>query len=59
MAMGEIEDFARRLLRVAEEGEWRVLREYAKTLNRQVEEFDLDNLPKTLENYSTAINSLE
>jgi PAS domain S-box-containing protein len=57
-AMGEIEAFAQRLLRSAEEGQWPALRSYAETLDQQVQEFDLSRLPQTLQRFPEVIASL-
>ena len=51
LAMDEVEQFARQLKAHAESGEWPALREYAETLDRQVQEFDLVQLPKTLQRF--------
>ncbi|MBI3414119.1 MAG: response regulator [Verrucomicrobia bacterium] len=57
-AMDEIEQFARRLKDWADAGEWSALRAYAATLDQQVQEFDLDRLPKTLQSFPAIISSL-
>jgi signal transduction histidine kinase/ligand-binding sensor domain-containing protein/DNA-binding response OmpR family regulator len=57
-AMDEIEQFARRLRGWAEEARWATLRAYAESLDRQVQDFDLDHLPKTLEHFPEVIRSL-
>jgi CheY-like chemotaxis protein len=57
-AMDEIEQFARRLKDWAEAGQWSDLRAYAESLDQQVQEFDLDRLPKTLQNFPAIIQSL-
>jgi signal transduction histidine kinase/ligand-binding sensor domain-containing protein/CheY-like chemotaxis protein len=57
-AMDEIEQFARRLMDWADAGQWSALRAYAESLDRQVQEFDLDRLPKTLQNFPLIISSL-
>ena len=54
-AMDEIEQFARRLKDWAEAGQWSDLRAYAESLDQQVQEFDLDRLPKTLQNFPALI----
>ena len=51
LAMDEIEAFARRLGDWAVEGHWPMLREYAASLDQQVQEFDLVRLPKTLQRF--------
>jgi len=58
MDMGEIEEFARRLGQWAVEGEWSKLREFASALLQQVEAFDVDQLPRTLQNFSNLCGSL-
>ncbi|MSU62494.1 MAG: response regulator [Pedosphaera sp.] len=57
-AMDEIEQFARRLKGWAEEAQWPTLRAYAENLDQQVQEFDLDRLPKTLQNFPAVIGAL-
>ncbi len=57
-AMDEIEQFASRLNDWAEAGQWPDLRAYAKSLDQQVQEFDLDRLPKTLQSFPAIIRSL-
>jgi signal transduction histidine kinase/DNA-binding response OmpR family regulator len=57
-AMGEIEDFASRLRAWAEAGEWVSLHRYADRLEQQVQEFDLDRLPKTLMEFPEQIANL-
>jgi CheY-like chemotaxis protein/two-component sensor histidine kinase len=57
-AMDEIEQFARRLKGWAEEAHWPTLRAYAESLDQQVQEFDLDRLPKTLEHFPEIIRPL-
>jgi CheY-like chemotaxis protein len=56
-AMDEIEQFAARLRAWAAEGEWPALRAYAERLDQQVQEFDLDRLPKTLQDFPPLIRS--
>jgi len=57
-AMTELEAFAQRLRRWAEEGHWPPLRSYAETLDQQVQEFDLSRLPQTLQRFPEVIASL-
>jgi CheY-like chemotaxis protein len=57
-AMDEIEQFARRLMDWAEAGQWSELRLYAESLDQQVQEFDLDRLPKTLLRFPAILHSL-
>jgi signal transduction histidine kinase/ligand-binding sensor domain-containing protein/CheY-like chemotaxis protein len=57
-SMDEIEQFAARLKRVASEGQWSALRQYAERLDQQVQEFDLDRLPRTLEEFPNIVGSL-
>jgi signal transduction histidine kinase/ligand-binding sensor domain-containing protein len=57
-AMDEIEAFARRLKGLAQEGQWASLSQYAERLDQQVQEFDLDRLPQTLQEFSAIINAL-
>jgi signal transduction histidine kinase/ligand-binding sensor domain-containing protein/DNA-binding response OmpR family regulator len=56
--MGEIEGFARRLQSWAEAGQWQTLSHYAARLDQQVQEFDLDRLPKTLAEFSEQLGKL-
>ena len=58
LAMDEIEQFVQRLRGWAENGHWPVLREYAASLDRQVQEFDLMRLPKTLQRFPEVCDSL-
>ncbi len=58
LAMDEVEEFARRLKGWAEAGEWSVLRAYAENLERQVQEFDLVQLPRTLQKFPQIADSL-
>jgi CheY-like chemotaxis protein len=51
LAMDEVEQFARRLRKWAEEGHWPALGRYAEELEEQVQQFDLARLPKTLERF--------
>ena len=57
-SMDEIEQFARRLKDFADAGQWSDLRAYADSLDQQVQEFDLDRLPKTLQRFPAIISSL-
>jgi hypothetical protein len=56
--MDEIEQFAGRLKGWADEAQWSTLRAYAERLDQQVQEFDLDHLPKTLQSFPEIISSL-
>lgn len=56
--MDEIERFARRLKDWADAGQWSALRAYAESLGQQVQEFDLDRLPTTLQGFPAIIRSL-
>jgi CheY-like chemotaxis protein len=58
LAMSKVEEFARRLKGWAEEGEWPGLAEYAATMERQAQEFDLDNLRATLQRYPDVCRDL-
>jgi len=51
MDMGEIEEFARRLKAYATEGQFTSLQAYATALLQEVEAFDVDQLPKTLQGF--------
>ena len=57
-AMGEIEEFAGRLQSWAQAGGWPSLDHYAARLTQQVQEFDLDRLPKTLAEFSDQVGKL-
>ena len=57
-AMGEIEEFAGRLQSWAQAGGWPSLDQYAARLTQQVQEFDLDRLPKTLAEFSDQVGKL-
>jgi len=57
-SMDEIEQFARRLKDWADSGQWSALRAYAENLDQQVQEFDLDLLPGTLQSFPAIIGSL-
>jgi signal transduction histidine kinase/DNA-binding response OmpR family regulator len=58
LAMDKLEQFAARLKTCAEEGEWVSLRVYAERLDRQIQEFDLDQLPGTLNEFPEIVRSL-
>ena len=57
-SVGEIEAFAQRLCRWAEEGHWPTLRSYAEMLEQQAQEFDFSRLPQTLQRFPEVIASL-
>jgi response regulator RpfG family c-di-GMP phosphodiesterase len=59
MSMARIEEFAGRLKAWADEGEWPALRRYAAVLEQQVQEFDLDKLPKTLQEFPEVRRQLD
>ena len=56
--MDEIEGFAHRLQNWAEAGQWTSLSQYSARLDQQVQEFDLDRLPKTLAEFPEVISKL-
>ena len=58
MAMDQVEQFASRLKAVAAEGHWPTLGAYADSLDQQVQEFDVDRLPQTLNRFPTILKSL-
>jgi CheY-like chemotaxis protein len=58
MDMGEIEEFARRLGACADEGHFPGLRAHAAALLREVEMFDVDALPKTLQEFPSVCESV-
>jgi signal transduction histidine kinase/ligand-binding sensor domain-containing protein/CheY-like chemotaxis protein len=51
MAIGEIEEFAVRLEKLAQAGAWSELHELAAALQRQTQDLDLDRLPATLQRF--------
>ena len=57
MDMGEIEEFARRLSALADEGHFPGLQAYATALLQEVEMFDVDALPKTLQEFPSVCAS--
>ena len=57
MDMGEIEEFARRLQTWATEGHFAQLSAYAETLLQDVDAFDVDRLPKTLQAFPEVCES--
>lgn len=59
MDMAEIEEFARRLQACSEGGHFTELRTYAAELLRQVEAFDVDRLPETLQKFPALCDSLD
>jgi PAS domain S-box-containing protein len=58
MAMDQVEQFASRLKALAAEGHWSSLGAYAESLDRQVQDFDVDQLPQTLNRFPTILGSL-
>jgi len=58
MDMAEIEDFARRLLAWSEEGRFAELQTYAAELMRELEAFDVDRLPESLQRFPALCESL-
>jgi len=59
MEISEIEEFALRLKTWAGEGSFRELQTYAATLAAQVDAFDVDRLPKTLQEFPSVCRSTE
>ena len=57
-SVGEIEAFAQRLCRWADEGHWPPLRSYGEMLEQQAQEFDFSKLPQTLQRFPEIIASL-
>ena len=57
LAMDEIEQFALRLSRWADAGGFSGLRNHAEALLRDVESFDVDQLPKTLQSFPSVCES--
>jgi signal transduction histidine kinase/CheY-like chemotaxis protein len=58
LSTDEIEAFAGRLRAWADEAQWSALREYALQLEQQVQQFDLNRLPKTLADFPMLIERL-
>ena len=58
MAMDQVEQFASRVKALAAEGHWQSLGAYAESLDRQVQEFDVAQLPQTLNRFPTILSSL-
>jgi len=56
--MGEIEAFATRVKSLADEGQWQDLGRFARALEKQVQEFDLDRLPQTLQQFPEIIGKI-
>jgi signal transduction histidine kinase/DNA-binding response OmpR family regulator len=59
LPMPKVEEFARRLKDWAQQGEWVPLKDYAETLERQAQEFDLDKLPKTFQKFPEICRALD
>jgi signal transduction histidine kinase/ligand-binding sensor domain-containing protein/DNA-binding response OmpR family regulator len=57
-SVSEIEAFAQRLLRLAEQGHWPPLRSYGEMLEQQAQEFDFSKLPQTLQRFPEVVGSL-
>jgi CheY-like chemotaxis protein len=58
LAMDKVERFASRLKTWAAEGQWSVLSAYAERLDQQVQEFDVTQLPQTLNRFPEILRSL-
>jgi signal transduction histidine kinase/DNA-binding response OmpR family regulator len=58
MAMDQVELFASRLKAWAAEGQWPALGAYAESMDQQVQEFDVAQLPQTLNRFPTILRSL-
>jgi len=58
LAMDEVEQFAHRLKGWAVAGHWPALEAYAESLDQQVQQFDLVQLPKTLQSFPQLAGSL-
>jgi signal transduction histidine kinase/CheY-like chemotaxis protein len=58
MAMDQVEQFATRLKAWAAEGQWPSLIAYAQNMDQQVQEFDVAQLPQTLNRFPTILRSL-
>jgi signal transduction histidine kinase/ligand-binding sensor domain-containing protein/CheY-like chemotaxis protein len=59
LAMDEVEQFARRLRAWGEDGQWLALRHYAEQLAAEVEQFDLVQLPRTLQRFDEVLRHLQ
>jgi signal transduction histidine kinase/DNA-binding response OmpR family regulator len=59
MEIGEIEEFALRLKGYADQGSFPGLQAYAATLSQQVEAFDVDRLPRTLQDFPSVCQALD
>ena len=58
LAMDEVEQFAHRLKGWAVAGHWPALEAYAESLDQQVQQFDLVQLPKTLQSFPQLAENL-
>jgi hypothetical protein len=58
LVMGEIEAFAARVLGLAERGGWKNLETFARTVEGQVQDFNLEALPKTLQRFPEILREL-
>ncbi|PTX92165.1 hypothetical protein DB346_24800 [Verrucomicrobia bacterium LW23] len=55
----EVESFANRLSALGDQHAWPELTKYGNTLSRQASEFDIENMPRTLESYPTLLAQAE
>ncbi|MDJ0554104.1 MAG: response regulator [Microcoleaceae cyanobacterium MO_207.B10] len=58
LAIGDIEKFIGRLSNWGEEYECQLLLEYASNLNQQIDEFDWDEIPKTVDHFTGICDDL-
>jgi arginyl-tRNA synthetase len=58
MKTRDLEQFTARLQAWAEEHQSQILGEYVNTLTQQLNEFDWDKLPQTVEDFTTVIASI-
>jgi hypothetical protein len=56
--MDEVEEFANRLLNLAEEYENQSLKNFGGRLKQKVDEFDIESLPQTLESFSQIVEEI-
>jgi hypothetical protein len=59
MKTRDLEQFTARLQAWAEEHQSQILGEYVNTLTQQLNEFDWDKLPQTVEDFTTVIASIK
>ncbi|HSI84567.1 MAG TPA: ATP-binding protein [Candidatus Methylacidiphilales bacterium] len=55
----EVEAFANKLTKLGDDHSWPELKKYGTELSRQASEFDIENMPKTLEAFSSLLKEAE